>query len=204
VPLAAIFNLALTDSSPAFAWGAITDASAIGGVCFTNAVKGTNGASRTAALNDYFTLPVTLGPKGSAWGLFGTWKLQSTGGIFKVTLASVPDTAGELADSPGTLSFLNPLALNGVTYFDDTYQAVTSYDGGSNVFSQCFVLGGDDGAAFTSVTGTDAHTGFPIIDGGSGVYRWKLQVTGKNASSSGYRVDLMALAWARIDASGSF
>lgn len=204
VPLAALYNGQFTDVSPAVTWGGITDSSAIGGMTFTNAVTSNNGSSRTPALNDYFTLPVTLGPKGSAWSIFATYKLQPNGGIFKITLASVPDTNGELADSPGSLTYLNPLALGGITYLDDTYQGVTSYDGGSFSFSQSLVIGGDDGAAFTAVTGTDANTGYPIIDGGSGVYRWKLQVTGKTGSSSGYRVDLMAVAWARVDASGYF
>lgn len=201
VPLMALYPSAhFADAT--FNWGPKTDSAAIGGAVFSNSVHGApNGAAHTPAVNDYFTAPVMLGPKGSAWVLFGNWKMQSNGGQFKISLASITDTDGQLEDSTDAgITYVDTLAGGG--YLDDTYQGAPSYDGGSLVFSQSLVIGGDDGDPFTAVTGTDPDTGFPIIDGGAGVYRWKLEVTGKNASSSGYAVDLMNLTWARADALG--
>ena len=174
------------------------DTSAPGGRVFTNTMDAAL-SPRTPALNDYFTFPVTFGPKGSCWALCGTWKRQSNGGTFKVTIGNTTDTSGELAD-PSTVTFLNPFALGGSTYDDDTYKSTTAYDGVSSTFSQGFVVGGNDGDTFTSVTGTDPDTFMPIINGGSGTYRWKLQVTSKNASSSGYEIDLLEMAWVRLTA----
>lgn len=201
VPLMALYPSAQFGDAT-FDWGPKTDASAIGGALFSNSVHGApNGSAHTPAIHDYFTAPVMLGPKGSAWVLFGNWKLQPNGGQFKISLASIVDTAGELEDSSGGgMTYIDTLA--GIGYLDDTYQAVSSYDGGSSVYSQSLVIGGGDGDPFTTVTGTDPDTGFPIIDGGAGVYRWKLEVTGKNAGSSGYAVDLMNMTWARADKFG--
>lgn len=175
------------------------DTAAPGDRLFTNTMDAGRSA-RTPALGDYFTFPVTFGPKGSCWALCGTWKRQANGGTFKITVGTTVDTNGELED-PSLVTFLNPFALGGSTYDDDTYHGTDDYVGGvSSTFSQGLVIGGNDGDAFTSVSGIDPDTFMPIIDGGAGTYRWKLEVTSKNAASTGYQIDLLEMAWVRLTA----
>lgn len=193
VPLLAIYDAQLSDVGGH--WAPLVDTASLNNAVFTNSRNALGGSARTPLITDYFTLPVTLGPTGSIWALFGNWKLQTNGGKFKITLGSVVETAGALAVASGVTYH----APGSGTYFDDTYQGIVTYDGGSSIFSSVFKLGGAVGDPFTAVTGTDPTTGVSIIDGGSGQYRWKLGITGKNSSSSGYRIDLMNMAWVRLD-----
>lgn len=165
-----------------------------------NAVATNQNAFHTAALNDYMTHLVTLGPKGSVWGVAISHKAQSNGGKYKISLASVAspnpfrtgDNTGSLVDSFAPTYVVFPLE-------GDTYNA-TPLDTEYNGYIAAFRMLGDDGDPLTTrIAGGDTYTGYNTIDGGAGMYRLRLQVTGKNASSSGFRCDITGITLLRLD-----
>jgi hypothetical protein len=170
-----------------------------------NAVRTNSYTGHTAAVNDYLTGKVTLGPKGSVWGVTATYLRRPEGGQFRVALASVatPNPARAGVNDQGTL-----VGTASVTYIEpagwplfDTYDT-TVYDDRFNGFHGFRVMG-DPGTAFTTVTvGGDTVTGYDLIDGGPGVYNVRARVTGKAAASTGYRCELSGLAFLRLDDDG--
>ena len=68
-----------------------------------------------------------------------------------------------------------------------------------------FRMLGTDNTAFTTYTpGGDAYTGAATINGGAGVYKLQLKVTGQNAASTGFVCDITYLAMVRLDDNGYF
>jgi hypothetical protein len=175
----------------------------------SNAVRTNQSGLHTAAVNDYFSCKCTLGPKGSIWGVNVAYKLQSTGGQFKVAFGSVesPNPVRVAADpnlfNGGTLDENPPSWVEFGDVFD-TYAAVAS-DFSPGCCSAVFRIMGDDGAPFTTITpGGDAYTGFNTIDGGAGVYALRVRCSGKRAAATAYRCELTQLALMRLDDVGNY
>lgn len=170
----------------------------------SNAVFTNQSGAHTAATNDYFTHLVTVGPKGSIWGLIVAYKEQPDGGKFKIALADVPSPdPNRPAPAEGSLSDDTPTWIE---FPDeaDTYAAVAG-DGQHNGTLIQFRVLGDDGAPLTTITnGGDAYTGFDTIDGGAGVYSLRVRCSGKRAASTAFKCELTYLAFVRLDDTGSF
>lgn len=173
----------------------VNDASFVGG----GYVEGT-------ADGDYFTCMVLLGPKGSIWQI--TWRAAQGPdfGRFTFALASLGyesnlrpsgDNTGKIAPVDG--------AYGSFTYIDlattHSYDAYNPADVGEVRVSSStpFIVGGDEGDPLTDFfTGnTDPMTGFTLMDGGPGWYRFKVYTDGKNAASSGYRVRISNIVFSR-------
>lgn len=170
----------------------------------SNAVRTNQSGTHTAAVNDYLTCQVTLGPKGSIWGVIVAYKFQPTGGQFKVALASVasPDP-NRPAPNEGTLTDDTPTWIE-FAQVADTYAPVAA-DGGFNGTMIQFRILGEDGAPFTAIDPNgDPYTLFDTIDGGAGVYSLRLRCSGKNAASTARRCEITYLAVVRLDDTGAF
>lgn len=176
-----------------YSW--VNDASFVGG----GYVEGTADAK-------YFTGMVLLGPKGSIWQI--TWRAANGPdfGRFTFALASLlyesdlrpsGDPTGKIAPVDG--------AYGSFTYIDlattHTYDGYAATDLGEVLVSSSvpFIVGGDEGAPLTDFdTGvTDPMTGFTLMDGGPGWYRFKVYTDGKNASSSGFKVRISNILFTR-------
>lgn len=169
-----------------------------------NRVRGAGYLTQFApTVNDYLGLLFTLGPQGSIWALRWSFAVAPNAGTFNFSLASVPEPDPDRAgvDDAGTLleaDSLNYVSWGGST---DAYAAAfaDSQSGGQLVVR----LTGDDHAPLTQIgVDTDPWTGYAETDGGAGVYRVRLNVSGKNAASTGYKVYLTALAMVRLDDNG--
>jgi len=165
----------------------------------------TNAHLRTPALNDYLTHGVTLGPTGSIWGLSLTYKGGPDCGKVQFSLASVatpnPGRAG--SSDEGTLDDDIPTYIDLRNALADFYNS-SAVDASYNGLIGAFRIMGAAGDPFTTLTtGGDTFTSFDTIDGGPGAYRLRAKVTGKNASSTGYRAEITGLAFIRLDDSGS-
>lgn len=154
-------------------------------------------------VNDWLGLLFTLGPKGSIWALRFSYAVAPDAAMVGFDLASVaePDPARGGVDDAGTL-----LRSDDLTYipwsgsFDTYAPAFADSQSGGQVVVR---LTGDDHAPCTEIGNTtDPWTGYAETDGGAGVYRVRLKVTGKNAASAGYKVYLTALALVRLDDNG--
>lgn len=184
-----------SDSFDGFGWtGVRVDSTVRNGAVRVN--------SSSLALNDYFTVGCILGPKGSIWGLVSSYKSGPDCGKIQFSLASVPSPNPNRSgtNDEGTLTD------NAVTFVDigaalDTYSA-SAADASNNGYQATFRLTGDDGATLTAITGTDSYTGFSDLDGGAGFYRVRAKITGKNASSSGFKGQLTGVAFFRLDDAG--
>jgi len=205
----AMFPLMLATHGPSYS----------GGISYTRAepVSRTGGVrtnystapAHTPAVNDSCTFKVTLGPKGSIWGFTATWLRRPDGGQFTWGLASHPspnpgrggtNDQGTLEGiTAGGLTFVEPSTSGATTY--DTYDT-SVYDDYLNGFWAFRIMGnvGDTLTAFTN--NADTFTGYATMNGGPGVYTVRIRVTGKNASSSGYRCELTGGAFLRIDDDG--
>lgn len=171
------------------------------------AVRTNEYSGHTAAVNDYLTINALLGPVGSIWGLLMTYKQQAAGGILEFSLASIetpnPNRVPPTYTDPpeGTFTDEHPTYVVARSSFD-TYGTDADVNVNATVFS--FRIGGQPGDVLTTYdTGAnDDVTNYPYIDGGPGMYALKIEVTGKNASSSGYRGEISGLAWVRLTDSG--
>lgn len=186
-----------SNSYDGFGWTSVVADSTV-----RNGAVRTNGNGRTPSLNDFLTIGCTLGPQGSIWGLLFTYKTGSDCGQITFSLASVaspnPNRAG--ANDAGTLT---DGALSYVTMSTvDTYFASAQDASQNGYVVPTFRINGAAGATLSAFSGHDAYTGFFLIDGGPGFYKLKLKVTGKNASSTGYRAQITGLAWVRLDDEG--
>lgn len=166
-----------------------------------NRVRGAGYLTQFApTANDYLGFQFTLGPRGSIWGLRWAFAQAPDAGTFAFELASVPepdpdrggvDDAGSLLRSDS----LSYVAWGGAT---DGYAAAFA-DAGSNSMLVVRIVGADHAPLTAIGPATDPWTGYAEADGGAGVYRVRLIVTGKNGASSGYAVRLTALAMVRLD-----
>lgn len=151
-------------------------------------------------VNDYLGMQFTLGPKGSIWALRWSYAVAPDAATFAFRLASVtepdPDRAG--VSDAGTLlrsDSLSFLSWGGAT--DGYAAAFADAQGGGQLALRIM---GEDHDPLTAIgPGTDPLTGYAEGDGGAGVYRVRLVVTGKNGLSTGYAVRLTALAMVRLD-----
>ena len=172
---------------------------ALSNAAFTN-----QSGFHTAALGDYFTHNVTLGPYGSMWAVIVSFNGRPDGGKFLFSLASVespnpnrpPPNEGTLTDDD--LIYVSLLATV------DTYSAVAGDDTNNGTLGAFRMLGADGARLTTFTGGGDAYTGAATIDGGAGVYKLKAEVTDKHADSTGYVCDLTYLAVVRLDDNGYF
>lgn len=169
----------------------------------SNAVYTNQSGFHTAAQDDYFSRLVTVGPKGSIWGVVVAYKEQPAGGKFKLALGSLesPDP-NRPGSSEGTLIDTEPAW---VEFPDeaDTYAPVAG-DGFHNGTLIQFRVLGDDGAPITAIQGGgDPYTGFDTIDGGAGAYLLRVRCSGKNGASAGFRCELTYLAFLRLTDAGT-
>jgi hypothetical protein len=181
----------------------VTEGGPFDGLNFTTVtvdarVRGNAYYANAVGIGDYFTRKVSIGPKGSIWGIGYSYAAAPDGGQFVIDLASVaspnPNRGG--FDAAGTLTdaALSYHQLSGV---QDTYAAAFGDANHNGYFG--FRLGGNDGAPFTGFTGNDPYTGIPRIDGGAGVYSLRIRVTGQNGASAGAICRLTNLVAWRVD-----
>lgn len=157
-----------------------------------NAVRTNQSGSHTAALNDYFTFYVELGPKGSVWGILTSFLTRTNGGVYTFSMASVTDTNGALSDT-------QPAPYRSLSSNVDTYFSSTT-DSFFNGYPMQFVIGGNPGDVYTSES-RDTFNRW-VINGGPGIYAIKVAVTSKNASSTGYQCDISGIAFVRLNEAG--
>jgi hypothetical protein len=148
-------------------------------------------SSRTATNGDFTVFPFTLGPTGSIWGFEIGFITGPDFGNPTLSIAKPADTSGSLAAADG-LTYIQPtgsVSVNG-------YTAAVAADLTSLMFIK---IGGDTGDALTAFSaGTGIVQG--VTDGGPGVYNLKVAVSGKHASSTGYKIGLWAVTASRLDA----
>lgn len=161
-------------------------------------------------LNAEFFRIVRLGPAGSIWGFSMVARKGTDGGQMTVSVAQLSE------DNP-----YNPTILTGAlediddipaTFYDlkrDTTPSTTTADfyAGSTTEYQVYVspewrlqLGGADGDTLTGITDNTTDD-LNELDSGSGMYAFRFKTTGKNASSSSYRVRLHYLHLHRLTGS---
>jgi hypothetical protein len=179
-PLMVPVLLGEANSYDGFGWTTVTVDSTVR----HGAVRTNQSGIHTAAVNDYLTFYVTLGPKGSSWATDFGFKARTDGGTFEVSIASVTDSSGVLSDTaPGSY----------VTLFTiDTYASVNA---DASAVAPLFTITGDPGDVASTFSGG-------LLNGGPGVYSVRLKVTTKNGSSTGYRCDLTGIAYVRLNAIG--
>lgn len=145
----------------------------------------------------YFTCLVLLAPKGSIWQLnishsdgpdFGRIRVQLASMLYESASRPSGDPTGKIGPVDGSYGSFTYVDLNASPGFD-TYSATPGGDHASGS-SLPFIVGGDEGDPLTDILSapTDPFTGRRMMDGGPGWYRLKIHVSGKNASSSGYKV----------------
>lgn len=169
-----------------------------------NRVRGNGYLSQFApALNDYLGMQFTIGPQGSIWALRWSYAVAPDAGKFRFSIASVPEPDPDRAGVDDAGSLLNADDLTYIPWggTTDGYAAAFADSQSGGQLVQRFK--GADHAALTTIDASiDPWTFFGECDGGSGVYRVRLEVFDKNAASTGYKVYLTALALVRLDDNG--
>lgn len=170
----------------------------------------------TPAIDSYFTFMVNMQPQGSIWGLSWVYGIGPDYGIVETSVASVIYQSPERQSGcpigkiqPPNEAYGGPLNYMAFST-QDAYNATDDYafiDG-----MQVWVIGGDVGSPLTDFAdtsnpcatggGDDPFTGYTIWDGGPGWYRFRFQVTDKNASSTNYRHRINHIGLIRLDDSG--
>ena len=168
-----------------------------------------NGYMEMSVQNDYVIWPVFLAPKGSVWLPYAVLAEGSDFGIVTWSLGSaLPLSAGDDTDGlNGDGLYYDATNTTFVTMSTgatfDCYNATPApFPGSSQIFGGFRVMG-DDGTIGTSFSGSTAFAAH-AWDGGSGPHFLKLQVSTKNASSTGYRWRISALGMMRTDWEGLF
>lgn len=154
-------------------------------------------------VNDYVGFQFTLGPQGAIWAVRCAYAVAPDAAQFFFELASVPEPDPDRAgvDDQGTLLKSDSLSYVAATGTIDGYAPVFADSQLNNQY--VFRLMGADHAPLTMIgPATDPWTGYAEADGGAGVYRLRLKVSGKNGASAGYKVYLTALALVRLDDNG--
>lgn len=152
-------------------------------------------------VGDWIAPLVSLGPKGSIWGIYCSYAVAPDAGNFTLSMASVPEPdplrGGD--DDLGTLTEPGGITYIGASTPIHTYAAAfadTSHNGPLRTLR----LMGEDNQAMSFIgPTTDPFTGVRLTDGGAGAYRLKLEVTGKDAASTDYKVRLTSLVARRLD-----
>lgn len=178
------------------AWGQFTDI-VFDATIYPGAVLRNFGGLDTAADGDFQTFHCLLGPYGSVWVVDVILERGPDYGIYVFEWGTPsedslvdPTQTGRMED-PSTVTYVSVPSSS-----QDGY--VASYT--PNVLVpgvSALRIGGSTGDPLTTTT-TDAYTGLPLGDGGPGLYNIKAGISGKNASSSGYKGGFQALALRRI------
>jgi len=166
---------------------------------------------------DHFSFMALLSPAGSIWQFSFTYWIGPSYGKLKASIASL---GYELVSRPSgcPAGKIQPWdagygdALNYVSrvaWLQDCYNAAESQAlvDGTGLFQ--VIPGGDIGAPLTDLTdvgnpcangsGNDPYTAVNVMDGGPGWYRIKMNVEGKNASSSGFKFRVSTATLVRLD-----
>ncbi len=191
--------------------GWLGDAASYGGGYVT---RGTSPAD-----GDYFSFLSYFGPTGSAWSMrylhyvgpdYGKLQVAIASGGYE--LASRPSGCPPGKIQPYDSGYGDALSYVNFVGLQDCYNVSETQPTGSFPGNLQLIVGGGVGAVLTDftdttspcadVSGADPYTGINIMDGGPGWYRTKIFVSGKNASSSGFRFRITRVAWSRIDDAG--
>lgn len=161
-----------------------------------------NGAAKSTADAANFTFPFPFTPAGSLWGFSVRGKKGPSFGILQIALASVespnPNRSGvnddgTFNDQEGDMTFVDvPDA------FVNCYNATAASEDWI-IRNAPFRLNGAEGDPLTTFSGSDAYTGFDLMNGGPGWYMVRLYTDGKHASSSGYAIQISSLVIARVN-----
>lgn len=169
-----------------------------------NRVRGGGYVTQFApSITDYLGFQFTLGPQGSIWALRWSFAVAPDAARFDFLIASVTEPDPNRGGFSDAGSLLRAPELNYLTWggTEDAYSPAFA-DSQSNGQLAIRVMGADHAPLTHLGLPHDPMTGFNEIDGGSGVYRIRLRVVGKNAASSNYKVYLTALAMIRLDDDG--
>lgn len=177
------------------------------------------GTTRTATDGDAMVIPLRTGPRGTWWGLNVGYKKGPDFGIMKFSWigpsleADGPNWVNPMADCGGDAieslyQLYDDVDVAPTAAFVDYFETIDCYYGGggqqvelAGVLSD-FRITGDVGTyltAFTTPSGSDECYTRRWGDGGPGIYWLKISVSGKNASSSGYKMALWAVTWSVFD-----
>lgn len=154
----------------------------------------------------YFKRKMSLGPLGSLWKATVGFANAPDGGIFKMSIASVP-TPNPVRGGTNDVGSLQPDASGDADPLDwvelgshDTYGV--AFTDASELIGASFRLLGQDEADLTNMADTDPFVPCAIADGGAGQYAIWVEVDGKNPSSSSYVLRISEITFLRLDDSG--
>lgn len=160
----------------------------------------------TGAQDAYFQRKFTLGPEGSLWTAYVGYAAAPDGGKAKLSIASVP-SPNPVRGGSNDVGTLQPDSSGGSDPWNwvelgtlDTYAA--AFIDAATTFSASFRLMGGDEADLTAIAGTDPFVPCATGDGGAGQYAMRVEVNGKNVSSSGYVLRITEVTFMRLDDSG--
>lgn len=150
---------------------------------FTNnnfEIAGFSGApsTRTAADGDYTTAVARIGPQDSYWGVAMAGLKGPDYGNIDLQVASFQELGTGQTEDPSAATFITTH-----TNIAGGFAAALANEVWN--VNPAIKLTGIDGAPFTTIL--SYSSGVAIIDGGPGLYAFKLIVNGKNISSSGYK-----------------
>lgn len=159
-------------------------------------------------LNKYVTGIVRLGPKGSVWDMSLVARRNTDCGQITMQLGTLSEdnaygvnTNGGAANGIGALEDVDDAPITfydlprdgtvggGADYADLYNGSLVDYGSSAQfIDSWRFRIMGDDGATLTAISDNNQADGTHVeVNGGAGMYAVRLKITGKNASSSGYR-----------------
>ena len=157
--------------------------------------------SEASALNAEVIMYFRLGPRGSAWGINIEADKGSDCGQFTVSWQVIDEDCGALGNGAGFedgiglikdsyAATLPTFYVAGAGSSQDLYAAAPSLHQNFDGIAQFRIMGqpGDVCTSDSTVNADDPF--FEHFDGGPGIWACKIEITGQNASSSGYRVRL--------------
>jgi hypothetical protein len=174
------------------------------------------GSTRTAAVGDALYAMVRIGPQGTWWGFNFGYEMGTDFGIFQISWAGPMKEADWNTNKYSIQPFFtiaNPDRSG--TYYQSTdfaglewitADSLDCYNVGSvldtvGIMGDWRIMGGDGDilTTFTTTNPTQDNNSSRHGNGGPGIYWVKLEVTGKQASSSGYKVGLFSMTLSVFD-----
>lgn len=153
-----------------------------------------NGYFRHTADTNYICWPVNIGPQGSWWMAVVLFANGPDFGKVDLQIATAADATNIYGLSLGGGIAARALSTFVTLQNRDCYAAVLDkFPSNSQVFKQ-FLITGTDRATGTAFTGSNTDR----WDGGSGPHYLQLKTNGKNASSSGFKIDISEVILMRL------
>jgi hypothetical protein len=161
---------------------------------------GATNSTRTAADGDYWVFGARLGPKNSVWFISGEFLLGPDFGNINVDFygpvteeedGSLTPTVDDVEVAGDWIWAEMQPAFWGIGY--------ATTERSDQFCDPLFIIRGDDGVLATTYDPPGGGGDDYAIDGGSGIYYFKMRVDDKNASSSGFKAAVADLWVVRGD-----